>query len=546
MDPKLEQAVQAIKSGDKAAGLVLLAQVIRSDPNNESAWIWMATAQDDPEKKKQCLERVLRINPGNERIRRALTVLYPPVVAVEPAPPAVAIIPETPPVQPEQPVETQASATTPETVEVPSPLETQVETTPLETQPAATEPAPAEVAGPDLSWLKETPAVSEGTQEEAPDLAWLKEDLPSEEPDKATSSIPEAAPAESVEPLWQKENLPSTEPDTTKEEPSPDLSWLKEDQPAEQATEASFAWPAETEAEAASSDMSWLKEETPAAVTKPPEAGIPPSPTGETDDLAWLRAASAGPVSDISSVEKSMPASSGETDFSWLRSEPAGEEKAGAESKDEPVFPWLNEEAAPTEGQAVKNEDESIPDWLRSGPDAAAEPVSPISFEKEPLTPTSSQQESPTLESEPLRPEDLDAITSRHAELPFTWDEVTGEPVLKTPSEAPEGTTPEEAAGSDVTPPAGTSDIFMAQTDQQAGVEPAGPSISMPISRPRSAVAATTAAGDDAAAKPAQKKGMSRGQIVLLTLLGLATLIILAAFAVYLAVNLGWLKAFGF
>ena len=94
MDPKLEQAIQAIKTGDKAAGLVLLAQFIRTDPSNESAWIWMATAQDDPERKKQCLERVLHINPANERVRRALATMFPPTIQPEAVPATIEAAPQ--------------------------------------------------------------------------------------------------------------------------------------------------------------------------------------------------------------------------------------------------------------------------------------------------------------------------------------------------------------------------------------------------------------------------------------------------------------------
>ena len=195
MDPKLEQAVQAIKSGDKSAGLVLLAQVIRADPNNEFAWIWMATAQDDPVKKKQSLERVLRINPANERVRRALSTMFPPPVQTAVVPPAIETAP-VPPVEEqaaaaEQPVIMEPPAVPsepaaevippqPEAVAPAPPVEAaqvptqEAEAAPLETPPAVTEPAHVEVAGPDLSWLKETTFAPEEPKEEAADLSWLK------------------------------------------------------------------------------------------------------------------------------------------------------------------------------------------------------------------------------------------------------------------------------------------------------------------------------------------------------------------------------------
>ena len=59
----LQQAIAAIKSGDKATGQQLLAQVVNADPQNEAAWLWLASTLDDPQEKKECLQKVLQINP---------------------------------------------------------------------------------------------------------------------------------------------------------------------------------------------------------------------------------------------------------------------------------------------------------------------------------------------------------------------------------------------------------------------------------------------------------------------------------------------------
>lgn len=75
MDTKLQQAISAIKAGNEKAGQRLLAQIIKADPKNEVAWLWMSTALDDSQKKKQCLQRVLQINPANETARKGLAQL---------------------------------------------------------------------------------------------------------------------------------------------------------------------------------------------------------------------------------------------------------------------------------------------------------------------------------------------------------------------------------------------------------------------------------------------------------------------------------------
>jgi Tol biopolymer transport system component len=71
----LENAIQAIKSGDKATGRRLLAEALRVDPRNEQAWLWMSGVVDSDEQRRQCLERVLAINPANALARQGLAAL---------------------------------------------------------------------------------------------------------------------------------------------------------------------------------------------------------------------------------------------------------------------------------------------------------------------------------------------------------------------------------------------------------------------------------------------------------------------------------------
>jgi hypothetical protein len=77
MSDPLQQAIAAIKAGDKVGGRRLLAVVIRSDPRNEAAWLWMSAATDSDEQRRACLERVLAINPDNSTARRGLAGLGP-------------------------------------------------------------------------------------------------------------------------------------------------------------------------------------------------------------------------------------------------------------------------------------------------------------------------------------------------------------------------------------------------------------------------------------------------------------------------------------
>jgi len=76
-DYLLDQAVEAINSGDKQTGRWLLTDLLNDDPYQEEAWLWLALVVDTDEERIQCLEQVLVINPYNEDARRELATLLP-------------------------------------------------------------------------------------------------------------------------------------------------------------------------------------------------------------------------------------------------------------------------------------------------------------------------------------------------------------------------------------------------------------------------------------------------------------------------------------
>jgi hypothetical protein len=71
----LRTAIQTAQSGNKPIARSILQQVIDLDADNELAWIWMATVAETTAERRQCLQRVLEINPNNERARQALARL---------------------------------------------------------------------------------------------------------------------------------------------------------------------------------------------------------------------------------------------------------------------------------------------------------------------------------------------------------------------------------------------------------------------------------------------------------------------------------------
>ena len=71
----LQQAINAIKSGDKETGKRLLTEFLETNPKNEKAWLWMADVVDTDIQRRECLGRVLAINPRNENAWRGFSVL---------------------------------------------------------------------------------------------------------------------------------------------------------------------------------------------------------------------------------------------------------------------------------------------------------------------------------------------------------------------------------------------------------------------------------------------------------------------------------------
>lgn len=75
LQKKLQDGVDAARRGDRATGRRLLEEVVEQDPDNELAWIWLASCVNTLRERRECLERVLEINPNNPRAREALSKL---------------------------------------------------------------------------------------------------------------------------------------------------------------------------------------------------------------------------------------------------------------------------------------------------------------------------------------------------------------------------------------------------------------------------------------------------------------------------------------
>ncbi|MGB7873195.1 MAG: hypothetical protein WBL25_02340 [Anaerolineales bacterium] len=64
----LNKAIQAAQSGRELTARDLFQDVVRIDPKNEIAWTWLSGLLDPLEDRLAACERVLSINPGNQKI----------------------------------------------------------------------------------------------------------------------------------------------------------------------------------------------------------------------------------------------------------------------------------------------------------------------------------------------------------------------------------------------------------------------------------------------------------------------------------------------
>lgn len=68
----LQEGIAAFQAGDRAKAHELLSEVVKVDPENEQAWYYLAASESNPALRKQYLEQVLEINPGNAKAREVL------------------------------------------------------------------------------------------------------------------------------------------------------------------------------------------------------------------------------------------------------------------------------------------------------------------------------------------------------------------------------------------------------------------------------------------------------------------------------------------
>lgn len=73
---ELQDAINAIARGDNEKARSLLYAILKEDRNNESAWLLMSQVIDDQQKKLECINHALSINPSSGAAYDSLCLLY--------------------------------------------------------------------------------------------------------------------------------------------------------------------------------------------------------------------------------------------------------------------------------------------------------------------------------------------------------------------------------------------------------------------------------------------------------------------------------------
>lgn len=71
----IQEGKRSLREGNRIEAQQLLLRATELDESNEEAWLWSASAVDDAEEKRICLENVLVLNPDNSEAKRMLAEL---------------------------------------------------------------------------------------------------------------------------------------------------------------------------------------------------------------------------------------------------------------------------------------------------------------------------------------------------------------------------------------------------------------------------------------------------------------------------------------
>ena len=85
-DTMFQDAVEALRQGDKSKAKDLLTKLLKTDQNNVQYWIWLSAAVDSQKERIYCLQTALQLEPENATAKRGLVLMgaLPPDESVQP------------------------------------------------------------------------------------------------------------------------------------------------------------------------------------------------------------------------------------------------------------------------------------------------------------------------------------------------------------------------------------------------------------------------------------------------------------------------------
>jgi tetratricopeptide (TPR) repeat protein len=87
-DTMLQDAVNALREGNKARARDVLTRLLKTDQNNATYWVWMSATVETNRERIYCLQTALKFDPENASAKRGLILLgaIPPDETIEPFP----------------------------------------------------------------------------------------------------------------------------------------------------------------------------------------------------------------------------------------------------------------------------------------------------------------------------------------------------------------------------------------------------------------------------------------------------------------------------
>jgi tetratricopeptide (TPR) repeat protein len=87
-DEVFQEAVEALRAGNKSRARELLTGLLKTDQNNATYWVWMSATVDTAKERVYCLQTALKLDPENAAAKRGLILhgALPPDETIQPFP----------------------------------------------------------------------------------------------------------------------------------------------------------------------------------------------------------------------------------------------------------------------------------------------------------------------------------------------------------------------------------------------------------------------------------------------------------------------------